>query len=66
MPRGVNAYPEKMDCDGLYLSGLDSTAPGFGGIEILRMNIACHYTRPPRNYDLRIKSSLGCVPFVTG
>ncbi len=51
MPRGVNAYPEKMDCDGLYLSGLDSTVPGFGGIEILRMNIVATI-RPIRKVSI--------------
>ena len=28
--------------------------------------IACHYTHPPRNYDLTIKSNPGFVPFITG
>jgi hypothetical protein len=36
-----------------------------GVISILKMNISCHYTPHPINYDMTIKSTPGLLPFVT-
>jgi hypothetical protein len=42
-----------------------STVPILGNTSIRKLNIACHYTRSPRNYDLTIESTPGFVPCVT-
>jgi hypothetical protein len=46
-------------------SGKCSAVLGFGSIGILEINMACHYTPNPINYDVRNKSIPELVPVVT-
>ena len=67
IPKVTTLSIPKQDCENYLLRIIGSnTRDADEGSSLPDGPIACHYTPPPRNYDLTIKSTPGFVPFVTG